>query len=178
MLEHPEPHHLCWQQAVRNNSQRIIFDCLAGENGSNKNGPGDIVCHYSWHIRGAGGIGLDDKFWVQRRHKGCFPSSKRLMLHAWKLKAANDLNGRMRYCTTCEVCVPGSRVLTVLCQFATQIRFISNTFLGIFFTKKHTFVKRWMVFLRAWAEEMNNSEHVWLAASMHKASICLLSSRL
>lgn len=38
LLEQPEPHRLRWQQAVRNNSRRIIFDCLAGENGSNKNG--------------------------------------------------------------------------------------------------------------------------------------------
>lgn len=142
MFEQPEPHHLGWQQAVRNNSRRIIFDCLAGENGSNKNGPGHIVCHYSWHIRGAGGIGLDDKFWVQRRHKGCFPSSKGLMLRAWKLKAANDLNRWMRYCTTCDVCVPGSRVLTVLRQFATQICFIwaFKRLSGNTVTIKHTYI--------------------------------------
>lgn len=33
MLQRPEPHHLRWRQAVRNNSWRIIFDCLARENG-------------------------------------------------------------------------------------------------------------------------------------------------
>lgn len=40
MFEHPEPSRLRWQQAVRNNSSRIIFDCLAGENGSNKKNMG------------------------------------------------------------------------------------------------------------------------------------------
>lgn len=90
-FQHPEPYHLCWQHVVRNNSLWIIFDWLTGENCLNKNGLGHIVCHYSWHIRGTGSFSLDDKFWVQHQHKGCFPSSKGLKLHTWKLKTAKWL---------------------------------------------------------------------------------------
>lgn len=90
-FQHPEPYHLCWQHIVRNNSLWIMFDWLTGENCSIKNGLGHVVCHYSWHIRGTGSFSLDDKFWVQRQHKGCFPSSKGLKLHTWKLKTAKWL---------------------------------------------------------------------------------------
>lgn len=44
-FQHPEPYHLCWQRTVRNNSLRRVFDCLAEENCSDKNGLGHIVCH-------------------------------------------------------------------------------------------------------------------------------------
>lgn len=53
-FQHPEPYHLSWQHVVRNNSVWIIFVYLTGENCSNKNGLGHIVCHRSWHIRGTG----------------------------------------------------------------------------------------------------------------------------
>lgn len=83
-FQHPEPYHLCWQRVVRNNSLWRICDCLAGENCSDKNGLGHIVCHCTWHIRGTGSFSLADKFWVQQQHKGCFPSSKGLKQCTWK----------------------------------------------------------------------------------------------
>lgn len=71
-IQHLETYHLCWQHVVRNNSVWRIFDCLAGENCSDKNGLGHIVCHSAWHIRGSGSFSLDDKFWVQQQHKAVF----------------------------------------------------------------------------------------------------------
>lgn len=95
-------YHLGWH-VVRNNSPRIIFDWLTGENCRSKNGLGHIVCHERWHIRGSGSFSLDDKFRVQRRHKGCFPSSKGLKPRAWKLKAAKWLKTarEIAQCVTC-----------------------------------------------------------------------------
>lgn len=95
-FQHPEPYHLYWQHLVRNNSLWRIFDCLTGENCSDKNGLGHIVCHCIWHIRGTGSFILDDKFLVQCLHKGCFPSSKRLKQCTWEEKTANDLKQWMR----------------------------------------------------------------------------------
>lgn len=129
-FQHPEPYHLCWQHVVRNNSLWIIFDCLTGENCSNKNGLGHIVCHYSWHIRSTGSFSLDDKFWVQHQHKGCFPSSKGLKLCTWKLKTANDLKRRMRLHNAWRLCFRilciDSTSCYVRCQNTEQIWFATQ----------------------------------------------------
>lgn len=109
-FQHPEPYHLYWQHAVRNNSLWKICDWLTGENCSDKNGLGHIVCHCTWHIRGSGSFSLDDKLWVQRQHKGCFASSKRLKLCTWKwkdskwLKTVDEIAQCMAFVCVC-VCV-------------------------------------------------------------------------
>lgn len=50
-VRHREPRHLCRRRAVRNNSLWRICDGLSGENCSDINGPGHVVCHSTWHIR-------------------------------------------------------------------------------------------------------------------------------
>lgn len=109
-FEQAEPYHLCWQHVVRNNSPRSIFDWLAGENCSDKkNGPGHIVCHCIWHIRGTGSFSLDDKFLVQCSHKGCVASSERQKLCSVRLKTprctvAASLSGNIKRCDLQHKC--------------------------------------------------------------------------